>query len=113
VSTFSVSNQAKQSSTAADLIQQVDALFQTNVPALTCANAAAYVAGTGSGTATRNGGVGVAADNNSSSTTYTVSSTSSTPVHNLLPITITVSWKPAATGQPSVSVSNQLQVQCQ
>jgi len=113
ISAFSVSNLAKQRATAGSLIEQVDALFQTNVPALTCANAATYVSGAGTGTATRNGTEGVAGDNNSSSITYTVTSSSSTPSGGLLPITISVSWKPAQGGQATQSISNQLKVQCQ
>ncbi len=69
VSSLSASNQAKQRATAGSLIEQVDALFQINVLSMTCVNAATYVAGSGSGTATRNGSVGVAANNNIKSTT--------------------------------------------
>jgi prepilin-type N-terminal cleavage/methylation domain-containing protein len=113
ISSLAVSNQAKQRATASGLIEQVDALFQTNIPGMNCTNAATYVTGAGSGTATRNGAVSITGDNNVSTSSYTVSSSSSPPSGGLLPITITVSWKPAATGQSAVSTTNKLMVQCQ
>ncbi len=113
VSTLSTSELAKQQATAASLVQQVDALFQTNIPTLTCANATAYVAGAGSGTATRNGGIGIANGTGLNTTNFTVTSTSSTPTAGLLPISISVTWRPATQGKATQTTTDQLQVQCQ
>jgi prepilin-type N-terminal cleavage/methylation domain-containing protein len=113
VSGLSTSEQAKQRATAASLIEQVDSLIQSNVPSMTCALATTYVASNGSGSATRNGGISVFNGPGANATNYTVTSTSSTATNHLLPVTISVSWKPAASGQPNMTSSNQLQVQCQ
>jgi Tfp pilus assembly protein PilV len=116
VDTLSTSQLAEQRSSAASLIQQVDAVFQSNVPTMTCAAATAYVAGTGSGTATRNGTVNVGNGAGASSTTFTVTSTASTALTTpgkLLPLAIGVAWHPAGTGQPTQTTTDRLQVQCQ
>ncbi len=113
VASLSSSVLAKQNATAAALVQQVDALFQTNVPALTCANAAAYVAAAGSGTAIRNGGVSLTNGNGVSTTTFTVASTASASSGGLLPITILVTWLGASAGKPQAqSATASVQVQC-
>jgi prepilin-type N-terminal cleavage/methylation domain-containing protein len=112
VSTLSASEAARQKATASSLIEQVDALFQNNVPSMTCANAATYVSAAGSGTATRNGTVSVSGGQNAAATNYTVSSTSSTPSNGLLPVTISVSWRSATNSQSTATLSNSLLVQC-
>jgi prepilin-type N-terminal cleavage/methylation domain-containing protein len=113
VSSLSTSVLAKQNATAASLVQQVDALFQTNVPALTCANAATYVAAAGSGTAIRNGGVNLSNGAGLTATTFTVASTASASAGGLLPISISVTWKGASSGRPTTqTTTDQVQVQC-
>ncbi len=112
LSTLSGSEAARQEATASSLIEQVDALFQNNVPSMTCANAATYVSGAGSGDATRNGTISVSAGQAVNATNYTVTSTSSTPSSGLLPVTITVTWHPATNSQTTTSLSNSLVVQC-
>ncbi len=112
VSTLSASEAARQKATASSLIEQVDALFQNNVPTMTCANAATYVSGAGSGTATRNGTVSVSGGQNVNSTNYTVTSTSSTATNGLLPVTISVTWHPATNSQSTTTLSNSLLIQC-
>jgi Tfp pilus assembly protein PilV len=113
ISTLTTAAQSKQQATAAGLVEQVDALFQTNVPALTCANAVNYVAGTGSGTATRNGSVGISNGAGANVTNFAVSSTASAAAGGLLPITISVTWRPAVHSTTTQTLTNQLQVQCQ
>ena len=101
VSTLSSSVLAKQQAAAAALVQQVDALFQTNLPPLTCASAAAYVAASGSGTAVRNGGVNLSNGTGLSTTTFTVASSAAAPSGGLLPISISVTWRAASPGRVS------------
>lgn len=113
ISSLSTSVLAKQDATAAALVQQVDALFQTNVPALSCANAATYVAAAGSGTAIRNGGVSLSNGAGLTTTTFTVASTASAASGGLLPIAVTVTWRGASSGRPTTqTTTDQLQVQC-
>jgi hypothetical protein len=112
ISTLSASELGRQQATAVGLAQQVDALFQSNIPAMTCASATSYVAGAGSGTATRNGSITVSNGTSLNPTNFTVVSTASTASGGLLPISISVTWRPATSGSSTQTTTDQLQVQC-
>lgn len=106
VSSLSTAEEAKQYTAASSVVEQLDSIFQSNVPTQTCSAANAYTPGVGTGFT-----VPVVTDlptlNVSTNSTIGTGSMS-----HVLTVTISVSWKSAGSPATTSTLLSQVMVQC-